>query len=62
MSNTEKLSPGSPEKAPLHRPAKVIDVGSSNDGDESPIVKPSREMHTTKPTPGNEAPGQTTKM
>jgi hypothetical protein len=59
---TDKPSFDSQEKQPLHKAPGKIDAGKSNDGSESSILKPSREMHTTKPTPGNEAPGQTTKM
>jgi hypothetical protein len=50
------------EKGPLHRPPGAIDAGTSNTGNEDPIINPPRETHTVKPTPGNEAAGQTSKM
>ena len=59
---TDKPSFDSQEKQPLHKAPGVIDAGKSNDGSESTIIEPSREMHTTKPTPGNEVPGQGSKM
>jgi hypothetical protein len=60
---TEKPSMDSQEKQPLHKSSGgPIDAGKSPDGSETSIIKPSREMHTVKPSYGNEAPGQTTKM
>jgi hypothetical protein len=59
---TEKPSFDDQEKQPLHTPPHKIDAGKSNDGSESAIINPSQEMHTTKPTPGNEVPGQGSKM
>jgi hypothetical protein len=59
---TEKPGLDSQEKQPLHKSGGPIDAGKSNDNSESSIIEPSREMHTTKPSSGNEAPGQTTKM
>jgi hypothetical protein len=61
MPNTDKPNLNSRKDGPLHRPAGPLDAGSS-DNDNSPIVKPSGEMQTTKPTPGSEAPGQVSKM
>jgi hypothetical protein len=58
----DKPSFDSQEKQPLHKAPNSIDAGKSPDGSESAIVKPSQEMHATKPTPGNEAPGQVSKM
>ena len=59
---TDKPSFDSQEKQPLHKVPGKIDAGKSNDGSESTIIKPSREMHATKPAPGNEVPGQGSKM
>ena len=60
---TQKPGLDSQEKQPLHKSSGgKIDAGKSNDDSEHSIIKPSREMHTTKPSYGNEAPGQTTKM
>ena len=59
---TDKPSFDSQETQPLHKAPGKIDAGKSNDGSESTIIEPSQEMHTTKPTPGNEVPGQGSKM
>jgi len=58
----DKPSFASQEKQPLHKAPNMIDAGKSPDGSESAILKPSDDMHTAKPTPGNEAPGQVSKM
>jgi hypothetical protein len=50
------------EKQPLPKAPNTIDPGKSPDGSESAILNPSQGMHTTKPTPGNEVPGQVSKM
>jgi hypothetical protein len=51
------------EKQALHKSGGGrIDAGKSPDSGDTPIVKPSQDMHTTKPGYGNEAPGQTSKM
>jgi hypothetical protein len=62
MATDNKQNFNDREKAPLHRAPGTVDAGQSNDGKESSIVQPSRDMHTTKPTPGNEAEGQVAKM
>ena len=61
MPNTTKPELEPRKDAPLHRPEGPIDAGSS-DTHNDPIVQPSGNMHTTKPTPGSEAPGQVSKM
>jgi len=58
----DKPSFDSQEKGPLHKAPNKIDAGKSNDGSETTIIEPSQEMHETKPGPGNEAPGQVSKM
>jgi hypothetical protein len=61
MPNTDKPELESRKDAPLHRPSGPIDAGSS-DSHDKPIVEPSGQMNTVKPTPGSEAPGQVSKM
>jgi hypothetical protein len=61
-NDTNRPSIDSREKGPLHRPDNAIDAGKANSGNENSIGKPSRDMHTVNPAPGNEAEGQTTKM
>lgn len=61
MPNTDKPELDQRKDGPLHRPEGRIDAGSS-DSHDKPIVKPFGQMHTTKPIPGNEVPGQGSKM
>ncbi len=59
----EKPGMDGQETQPLHKSSGGrIDAGKTPDGSEAVIIKPSQDMHTTKPSYGNEAPGQTTKM
>ena len=63
MSIDSKKSLDSRENGPLHRPGAKIDAGKTDTSNEGPIGKPSSGgMHATKPVPGNEAAGQTSKM
>jgi len=56
-------SNASSEKQPLHKSSGgPVDAGKTNDGKETTILKPSQDMHATKPGPGNEVPGQVAKM
>jgi hypothetical protein len=63
MSIDSKKSLDPKGSGPLHRPAASIDAGKTDTSNEGPIAKPSSGgMHETKPSPGNEAAGQTSKM
>jgi hypothetical protein len=61
MAENEKTTSNPRSDGPLHRPSGKLDAGSSDESNDS-IVKPSGNLHSVKPTPGSEAPGQTTKM
>jgi hypothetical protein len=63
MSLDSKKSLDPRGSGPLHRPATRIDAGKTDTSNDGPLVKPSSGgMDETKPTPGNEAAGQTSKM
>lgn len=61
MAETEKTTLNPRTDGPLHRPSGSLDAGSSDESNTT-IVKPTGELHTVKPTPGSEAPGQVSKM
>ena len=62
MATDQKKSIDTRENGALHRPPSTIDAGKRDQSNQGPIVDVSRDMHTTKPTPGHEADGQVSKM